>query len=43
MSGNKSIDSNEKEILEENNDQKYGMGDEDNDIEIIDGEWLNIC
>ena len=43
MDGNKSIDSNEKEILEENNDPKYGMGDEDNDIEIIDGEWLNIC
>jgi len=39
----RSIDSNEKEILEEN-EQKYGMGEADDiDIENIDGEWLNIC
>ena len=39
----RSIDYNEKEILEEN-EQKYGMGEADDiDIENIDGEWLNIC
>jgi len=41
---NGSIDSNENEILAEN-EQKYGeMGEADDiDIENIDGEWLNIC
>jgi hypothetical protein len=40
----KSMESNEKEILEEN-EGKYGvMGEADDvDIENIDGEWLNIC
>jgi hypothetical protein len=39
-----SIDSNEKEILAEN-ENKYGDMNEDDDINIenIDGEWLNIC